>query len=158
MLFGIMKFNGYLRVCIGEVVGLQFICWFLCYLFFKKGYQLLDFYLIVSVDQVCVGQISIKQKINKFMYNEEFCVNVIDGGYFELVVFYEMFLGYDYFVVNCILQFQELLCMIGVLDIFEGWVDFELEGKVFVVIVFIGSFIEVIFQRDWIFKYFIRKC
>ncbi|KAG8511772.1 Protein kinase C eta type [Galemys pyrenaicus] len=118
---GTMKFNGYLRVRIGEAVGLQPTRWSLRHSLFKKGYQLLDPYLTVSVDQVRVGQTSTKQKTNKPTYNEEFCANVTDGGHLELAVFHETPLGYDHFVANCTLQFQELLRTAGASDTFEGW-------------------------------------
>lgn len=118
-----MKFNGYLRVRIGEAVGLQPTRWSLRHSLFKKGYQLLDPYLTVSVDQVRVGQTSTKQKTNKPTYNEEFCTNVTDGGHLELAVFHETPLGYDHFVANCTLQFQELLRTAGASDTFEGWVS-----------------------------------
>lgn len=118
-----MKFNGYLRVRIGEAVGLQPTRWSLRHSLFKKGHQLLDPYLTVSVDQVRVGQTSTKQKTNKPTYNEEFCANVTDGGHLELAVFHETPLGYDHFVANCTLQFQELLRTAGASDTFEGWVS-----------------------------------
>lgn len=120
---GTMKFNGYLRVRIGEAVGLQPTRWSLRHSLFKKGHQLLDPYLTVSVDQVRVGQTSTKQKTNKPTYNEEFCANVTDGGHLELAVFHETPLGYDHFVANCTLQFQELLRTAGTTDTFEGWVS-----------------------------------
>ena len=123
MTSGNMKFNGYLRVRIGEAVGLQPTRWSLRHSLFKKGYQLLDPYLTVSVDQVRVGQTSTKQKTNKPTYNEEFCANVTDGGHLELAVFHETPLGYDHFVANCTLQFQELLRTAGASDTFEGWVS-----------------------------------
>lgn len=154
---GTMKFNGYLRVRIGEAVGLQPTRWSLRHSLFKKGHQLLDPYLTVSVDQVRVGQTSTKQKTNKPTYNEEFCANVSDGGHLELAVFHETPLGYDHFVANCTLQFQELLRTAGTSDTFEGWVDLEPEGKVFVVITLTGSFTEATLQRDRIFKHFTRK-
>ncbi|XP_011535259.1 protein kinase C eta type isoform X6 [Homo sapiens] len=154
---GTMKFNGYLRVRIGEAVGLQPTRWSLRHSLFKKGHQLLDPYLTVSVDQVRVGQTSTKQKTNKPTYNEEFCANVTDGGHLELAVFHETPLGYDHFVANCTLQFQELLRTTGASDTFEGWVDLEPEGKVFVVITLTGSFTEATLQRDRIFKHFTRK-
>ncbi|KAL6057526.1 hypothetical protein STEG23_023070, partial [Scotinomys teguina] len=119
---GTMKFNGYLRVRIGEAVGLQPTRWSLRHSLFKKGHQLLDPYLTVSVDQVRVGQTSTKQKTNKPTYNEEFCANVTDGGHLELAVFHETPLGYDHFVANCTLQFQELLRTAGASDTFEGWI------------------------------------
>lgn len=118
-----MKFNGYLRVRIGEAVGLQPTRWSLRHSLFKKGHQLLDPYLTVSVDQVRVGQTSTKQKTNKPTYNEEFCANVTDGGHLELAVFHETPLGYDHFVANCTLQFHELLRTAGASDTFEGWVS-----------------------------------
>lgn len=112
-----------MRVRIGEAVGLQPTRWSLRHSLFKKGHQLLDPYLTVSVDQVRVGQTSTKQKTNKPTYNEEFCANVTDGGHLELAVFHETPLGYDHFVANCTLQFQELLRTASTSDTFEGWVS-----------------------------------
>ncbi|NXU50678.1 KPCL kinase, partial [Turnix velox] len=116
-----MKFNGYLKVRIGEAVGLQPTRWSLRHSLFRKGYQLLDPYVTVSVDQVRVGQTSTKQKTNKPTYNEEFSATVTDGHQIELSVFHDTPIGYDDFVANCTLHFQDLLRSAGSSDTFEGW-------------------------------------
>ncbi|NXG50609.1 KPCL kinase, partial [Psilopogon haemacephalus] len=154
---GTMKFNGYLKVRIGEAVGLQPTRWSLRHSLFRKGYQLLDPYVTVSVDQVRVGQTSTKQKTNKPTYNEEFSATVTDGHQIELSVFHDTPIGYDDFVANCTLHFQDLLRSAGPSDSFEGWVDLEPEGKVFVIITLTGSFTEGTLQRDRVFKNFTRK-
>uniref|UniRef100_A0A8C3B4B5 C2 domain-containing protein n=1 Tax=Cairina moschata TaxID=8855 RepID=A0A8C3B4B5_CAIMO len=118
---GAMKFNGYLKVRIGEAVGLQPTRWSLRHSLFRKGYQLLDPYVTVSVDQVRVGQTSTKQKTNKPTYNEEFSATVTDGHQLELSVFHDTPIGYDDFVANCTLHFQDLLRSAGPSDSFEGW-------------------------------------
>lgn len=120
---GAMKFNGYLKVRIGEAVGLQPTRWSLRHSLFRKGYQLLDPYVTVSVDQVRVGQTSTKQKTNKPTYNEEFSATVTDGHQIELSVFHDTPIGYDDFVANCTLHFQDLLRSAGPSDSFEGWVS-----------------------------------
>lgn len=120
---GAMKFNGYLKVRIGEAVGLQPTRWSLRHSLFRKGYQLLDPYVTVSVDQVRVGQTSTKQKTNKPTYNEEFSATVTDGHQIELSVFHDTPIGYDDFVANCTLHFQDLLRSAGPGDSFEGWVS-----------------------------------
>uniref|UniRef100_A0A8D0GY87 C2 domain-containing protein n=1 Tax=Sphenodon punctatus TaxID=8508 RepID=A0A8D0GY87_SPHPU len=120
---GGMKFNGYMKVRIGEAVDLQPTRWSLRHSLFKKGHQLLDPYIAVSVDQVRVGQTSTKQKTNKPTYNEEFSAPVTDGRQLELAVFHDTPIGYDDFVANCTLRFQELLHMTGSADNFEGWVS-----------------------------------
>ncbi|XP_074854776.1 protein kinase C eta type [Carettochelys insculpta] len=152
-----MKFNGYMKVRIGEAVDLQPTRWSVRHSLFKKGYQLLDPYVAVSVDQVRVGQTSIKQKTNKPTYNEEFCTPVTDGGLLELAVFHDTPIGYDDFVANCTLHFHDLLHTMGNTDSFEGWVDLEPEGKVFVAITLTGSLTEGTLQRERIFKNFTRK-
>ncbi|XP_035756064.1 protein kinase C eta type, partial [Egretta garzetta] len=109
------------------------------------------------VDQVRVGQTSTKQKTNKPTYNEEFSATVTDGHQIELSVFHDTPIGYDDFVANCTLHFQDLLRSAGPSESFEGWVDLEPEGKVFVVITLTGSFTEGTLQRDRIFKNLTRK-
>ncbi|NXV72953.1 KPCL kinase, partial [Atlantisia rogersi] len=116
-----VKFNGYLKVRIGEAVGLQPTRWSLRHSLFRKGYQLLDPYVTISVDQVRVGQTSTKQKTNKPTYNEEFSATVTDGQQIELSVFHDTPIGYDDFVANCTLHFQDLLRSTGPSDSFEGW-------------------------------------
>ncbi|KAJ6658005.1 hypothetical protein lerEdw1_001664 [Lerista edwardsae] len=118
-----MKFNGYMKVRIGEAVGLQPTRWSLRHSLFKKGHQLLDPYITVSVDQVRVGQTSTKQKTNKPTFNEEFCAPVTDGRQLELAVFHGTPIGYDDFVANCTVHFHELLHTTGASDSFEGWVS-----------------------------------
>ncbi|XP_007434105.1 protein kinase C eta type-like [Python bivittatus] len=152
-----MKFNGYMKVRIGEAVGLQPTRWSLRHSLFKKGHQLLDPYITVSVDQVRVGQTSTKQKTNKPTYNEEFSAPVNDGRQLELAVFHGTPIGYDDFVANCTVPFHDLLHSTGSSDSFEGWVDLEPEGKVFIAITLSGSFTEGTLQRDRIFKNFTRK-
>uniref|UniRef100_A0A670XMT3 Protein kinase C n=1 Tax=Pseudonaja textilis TaxID=8673 RepID=A0A670XMT3_PSETE len=152
-----MKFNGYMKVRIGEAVGLQPTRWSLRHSLFKKGYQLLDPYITVSVDQVRVGQTSTKQKTNRPTYNEEFSAPVNDGHQLELAVFHGTPIGYDDFVANCTVPFHDLLHGTGSSDSFEGWVDLEPEGKVFIAITLSGSFTEGTLQRDRIFKNFTRK-
>lgn len=126
---GAMKFNGYLKVRIGEAVGLQPTRWSLRHSLFRKGYQLLDPYVTISVDQVRVGQTSTKQKTNKPTYNEEFSATVTDGHQIELSVFHDTPIGYDDFVANCTLHFQDLLRSAGPSDSFEGWVSSHLKEK-----------------------------
>ncbi|NXU65451.1 KPCL kinase, partial [Horornis vulcanius] len=116
-----MKFSGYLKVRIGEAVGLQPTRWSLRHSLFRKGYQLLDPYVTVSVDQVRVGQTSTKQKTNKPTYNEEFSATVTEGHQIELSVFHDTPIGYDDFVANCTLHFQDLLRSAAPSDTFEGW-------------------------------------
>uniref|UniRef100_A0A8D2KQN8 C2 domain-containing protein n=1 Tax=Varanus komodoensis TaxID=61221 RepID=A0A8D2KQN8_VARKO len=120
---GTMKFNGYMKVRIGEAVGLQPTRWSLRHSLFKKGHQLLDPYIAVSVDQVRVGQTSTKQKTNKPTYNEEFSTAVTDGCQLELAVFHGTPIGYDDFVANCTVRFHDLLHGPGSSDSFEGWVS-----------------------------------
>uniref|UniRef100_H0VF32 protein kinase C n=1 Tax=Cavia porcellus TaxID=10141 RepID=H0VF32_CAVPO len=110
-------------------------------------------------DRLRVGQTKPpKQKDQQaHVQRRKFCANVTDGGHLELAVFHETPLGYDHFVANCTLQFQELLRTASTSDTFEGWVDLEPEGKVFVVITLTGSFAEATHHRDRIFKHFTRK-
>ncbi|XP_053330856.1 protein kinase C eta type [Spea bombifrons] len=154
---GTMRFNGRLRLRIGEAVGLQPTRWSMRHSVLKKDSYLLDPYITINVDECRVGQTSVKHKTNKPTYNEEFGVTVSDGSKVELAVFHETSIGYDNFVANCNLSFHELLRSCGPSDCFEGWIDLEPEGKVFVAITLIGSITEGMLQDGRLIKHFTRK-
>ncbi|XP_043930422.1 protein kinase C eta type [Protopterus annectens] len=135
-----MKFNGYLKLRIGEAVGLQPTRTSQRHSFFKKTSALLDPYIAINVDECRIGQTRTKLKTNKPTYNEEFCINVTDGNKLELAVFHDTPIGYDDFVANCLLKFEDLLNSGN--ESFEGWMNLEPEGKVFVVINLTGSFVD----------------
>uniref|UniRef100_A0A8C9WNL5 Protein kinase C n=1 Tax=Scleropages formosus TaxID=113540 RepID=A0A8C9WNL5_SCLFO len=98
---------------------------------------LLDTYIALNVDDSRVGQTSTKQKTNSPAWNDEFVTEVHDGRRIELSVFHDAPIGYDDFVANCIIQFEDLL-QNGSRH-FEDWVNLEPEGKVYVVIDLSGS-------------------
>ncbi|XP_075470954.1 protein kinase C eta type [Ascaphus truei] len=153
-----MRFSGSLKLKIGEAVGLQPTRWSQRHSVFRKGPCLLDPYVTINVDECRIGQTSIKLQTNKPTYNEEFCVTVTEGSKMELAVFHETPIGYDDFVANCSLSFEELLkTTSGASDSFEGWLELEPEGKVFVVITLIGSFIEGTLRDGKILRHFTRK-
>ncbi|KAM8921590.1 protein kinase C eta type [Pelodytes ibericus] len=152
-----MRFNGSLKLKIGEAVDLQPTRWSLRHSVFKKGSSLLDPYITINVDECRVGQTSIKHRTNKPTYNEEFSLTINEGSKMELAVFHDTPIGYDDFVANCSLSFHELLKSCGPSDCFEGWVDLEPEGKVFVVITLIGSITEATLQDGRLLKHFTRK-
>ncbi|XP_053553269.1 protein kinase C eta type [Bombina bombina] len=158
MATGTMRFSGSIKLRIGEAVGLQPTRWSLRHSVFKKGLFLLDPYMTINVDECRVGQTTTKHRTNKPTYNEEFCLTVTEGIKMELAVFHSTTIGYDDFVANCTLSFQELLKSCGQADSFEGWVDLEPDGKVFVVVTLMGSFIEGGTLRDGrLLKRFTRK-
>ncbi|XP_030070303.1 protein kinase C eta type isoform X1 [Microcaecilia unicolor] len=154
---GTMRFNGYIKLKIGEAVGLQPTRWSLRHSVLKKGSSLLDPYIMVNVDECRIGQTSIKHRTNKPTYNEEFNFSVTDGHRVELAVFHDTPIGYDDFVANCILFFKDLLKSMDSSDVFEGWVDLEPEGKVFVIVSLTGSFTEGTLPDGRLFKHFTRK-
>ncbi|MEQ2177078.1 hypothetical protein GOODEAATRI_000107, partial [Goodea atripinnis] len=88
---------------------------------FNKAPQTLDPYIMVKVDDFKVGQTHTKQKTNMPTYNEEFCLNVNDGKQIELAVFHDTPIGYDDFVANCTIQFEDLIKTSNTGDTFEGW-------------------------------------
>ncbi|XP_006261688.4 protein kinase C eta type [Alligator mississippiensis] len=151
-----LHFTGCMKVRVGEAVGLQPTRWSLRHSLFKKG-QVLDPYVALSVDQVRVGQTRTKQRTSRPTFNEEFSAAVSAGRQLELAVFHDTPLGYDDFVAHCSLPFADVLRGAGPAGCFEGWVDLEPEGKVFVVITLTGSFTEETLQRERIFKHFTRK-
>ncbi|MBN3307728.1 KPCL kinase, partial [Amia calva] len=136
-----MKFNGYLKLRIGEAVDLKPTTFSLRHsVLFNKSTFLLDPYIVVKVNEVKIGQTHTKQKTNRPTYNEEFSHNVHDGKKVELAVFHDAPIGYDDFVANCTIQFEDLIQTSNTEETFEGWVDLEPEGKVYIVISLTGSF------------------
>uniref|UniRef100_A0A8C9V3C8 Protein kinase C n=1 Tax=Scleropages formosus TaxID=113540 RepID=A0A8C9V3C8_SCLFO len=137
-----MKFNGYLKLRIGEAVDLKPTTFALRHsVIFNKTLPALDPYIVVKVDECKIGQTHTKQKTNTPTYNEEFSLNVNDGKKMELAVFHDAPIGYDDFVANCTIQFEDLRSP-GMEETFEGWVDLEPEGKVYIVISLTGSFVD----------------
>ncbi|KAM4540973.1 protein kinase C eta type isoform 1-T1 [Fundulus diaphanus] len=136
-----MKFNGYLKLRIGEAVDLKPTTFSTRHtVIFNKAHQSLDPYIVVKVDDYKVGQTNTKQKTNMPTFNEEFSLNVNDGKQIELAVFHDTPLGYDDFVANCTIQFEDLIKTSNTGETFEGWMDLEPEGKVYVLITLTGSF------------------
>lgn len=118
-----MKFNGYLKLRIGEAVDLKPTTTSLRHaVMFNKANQTLDPYIIVKVDEYKIGQTHTKQKTNMPTYNEEFSVNVNSGKQLELAVFHDAPIGYDDFVANCTIQFDDLMKSTNREESFEGWV------------------------------------
>ncbi|KAJ8411719.1 hypothetical protein AAFF_G00153570 [Aldrovandia affinis] len=136
-----MKFNGYLKLRIGEAVDLKPTTTSLRHsVMFNKTSVPMDPYILVKVDEYKIGQTHTKQKTNTPTYNEEFCLNVNDGKEIELAVFHDAPIGYDDFVANCMIHFEDLIKTSNTEETFEGWVDLEPEGKVYIVISLTGSF------------------
>lgn len=126
-----MKFNGYLKLRIGEAVDLKPTTFSLRHsVIFNKTSPSLDPYIVVKVDEYKIGQTHTKQKTNTPTYNEEFSLNVSDGKKLELAVFHDAPIGYDDFVANCTIQFEDLIKTSNMEDTFEGWVSIE-TGRVF---------------------------
>uniref|UniRef100_A0A8C1SW55 Protein kinase C n=1 Tax=Cyprinus carpio TaxID=7962 RepID=A0A8C1SW55_CYPCA len=138
-----MKFNGYLKLRIGEAVDLKHTTTSMRHaVMFSKVNQTLDPYIVVKVDEYKIGQTHTKQKTNMPTYNEEFSVNVNNGKQVELAVFHDAPIGYDDFVANCTMQFDDLMKSTNREESFEGWVDLEPEGKVYILVSLTGTFIE----------------
>uniref|UniRef100_A0A8C8HGM2 Protein kinase C n=1 Tax=Oncorhynchus tshawytscha TaxID=74940 RepID=A0A8C8HGM2_ONCTS len=154
-----MKFNGYLKLRIGEALDLKPTTFSLRHsTMFNKTAPTLDPYIVIKVDEYKIGQTHTKQKTNMPTYNEEFCLNVNDGKHIELAVFHDAPIGYDDFVANCTFQFEDLMKTLNTEETFEGWVDLEPEGKVFILITLNGSFIDDdATGKAKVFKQFNRK-
>ncbi|KAG7462655.1 hypothetical protein MATL_G00187080 [Megalops atlanticus] len=131
-------FNGVLKIKICEALDLKPTAWSLRHAVGPKTQTfLLDTYIALNVDDSRVGQTSTKQKTNSPAWNDEFVTEVHDGRKIELSVFHDAPIGYDDFVANCIIQFEDLL-QNGSRH-FEDWIDLEPEGKVYVIIDLSGS-------------------
>ncbi|XP_065153392.1 protein kinase C epsilon type [Paramisgurnus dabryanus] len=135
-------FNGLLKIKICEALDLKPTAWSLRHAVGPKTQTfLLDTYIALNVDDFRVGQTSTKQRTNSPAWHDEFVTEVHDGRKIELSVFHDAPIGYDDFVANCTIQFEELLHNDS--KHFEDWIDLEPEGKVFVIIDLSGSSSEV---------------
>ncbi|XP_043111736.1 protein kinase C epsilon type isoform X1 [Puntigrus tetrazona] len=131
-------FNGLLKIKICEALDLKPTAWSLRHAVGPKTQTfLLDTYIALNVDDFRVGQTSTKQKTNSPVWHDEFVTEVHDGRKIELSVFHDAPIGYDDFVANCTIQFEELLHNGS--KRFEDWIDLEPEGKVYVIIDLSGS-------------------
>ncbi|XP_056620623.1 protein kinase C, eta, b [Triplophysa dalaica] len=133
-----MRFKGYLTLRIGEAVNLKPTHFSTRHTFQKKSH--LDPYIVVKVDNVKVGQTATKVKTDRPSFNEEFCPYISNGNELELAVFHSTSIGYDNFVSNYRIQFEDLLTSSNSRQTFEGWVNLEPEGSVYVFISLTGSF------------------
>ncbi|XP_063072835.1 protein kinase C epsilon type-like [Engraulis encrasicolus] len=135
-------FNGMLKIKVCKALDLKPTAWSLRHAVGVKSQTfLLDTYIALNVDDSRVGQTSTKQKTNSPAWNDEFVTEVYDGKKIELSVFHDAPIGYDDFVANCTIQFEDLLHNGS--RHFEDWIDLEPEGKVFVIIDLSGSSEEV---------------
>ena len=119
-----MKFKGHLKLRIGEAVNLKPTTYSLRHsVIFNKAPPSLDPYIVVKVDDFKVGQTHTKQKTNAPTYNEDFSVDVSDGKRVELAVFHETPIGYDDFVANCCIRFEDLIDASNSQESLEKWVS-----------------------------------
>lgn len=104
-------FNGQLKIKICEALELKPTAWSLRHAVGPKTQTsfLLDTYIALNVDDSRVGQTSTKQRTNSPAWNDEFTTEVHDGRRIELSVFHDAPIGYDDFVANCIIQFEDIL-------------------------------------------------
>ncbi|XP_017319445.2 protein kinase C epsilon type isoform X1 [Ictalurus punctatus] len=131
-------FNGLLKIKIIEALDLKPTAWSLRHAVGPKAQSfLLDPYIALNVDDSRVGQTSTKPKTNSPAWHDEFVAEVHDGHKIELSVFHDAPIGYDDFVANCTIQFEDLLQNSN--KHFEDWIDLEPEGKVYVIIDLTGS-------------------
>ncbi|KAL1254622.1 hypothetical protein QQF64_016851 [Cirrhinus molitorella] len=133
-----MKFNGYMRLRIGEAVDLKPTTYSTRHTFSKK--IVLDPYIVVKVDNLKVGQTDTKAKTNKPAFNHELCPYITNGKELELAVFHSTPIGFDDFVANYRIQLEELIRASNTRQTFEGWVNLEPEGSVYISISLTGSF------------------
>lgn len=131
-------FNGLLKIRIGEAVDLKPTPWSLRHAVGPRPQTfLLDPYIALNVDDSRIGQTATRQKTNSPAWHDEFVTDVCNGRKIELAVFHDAPIGYDDFVANCTIQFEDLL-QNGSRH-FEDWIDLEPEGRVYVVIDLSGS-------------------
>lgn len=120
-------FNGLLKIKICEAVSLKPTAWSLRHAVGPRPQTfLLDPYIALNVDDSRIGQTATKQKTNSPAWHDEFVTDVCNGRKIELAVFHDAPIGYDDFVANCTIQFEELL-QNGSRH-FEDWVSRALPG------------------------------
>uniref|UniRef100_A0A8B9WW57 C2 domain-containing protein n=1 Tax=Bos mutus grunniens TaxID=30521 RepID=A0A8B9WW57_BOSMU len=103
-------FNGLLKIKICEAVSLKPTAWSLRHAVGPRPQTfLLDPYIALNVDDSRIGQTATKQKTNSPAWHDEFVTDVCNGRKIELAVFHDAPIGYDDFVANCTIQFEELL-------------------------------------------------
>lgn len=103
-------FNGQLKIKICEALELKPTAWSLRHAVGPKTQTfMLDTYIALNVDDSRVGQTCTKQKTNSPAWNDEFTTEVHDGRKIELSVFHDAPIGYDDFVANCTIQFEDIL-------------------------------------------------
>ncbi|KAF7252648.1 Protein kinase C epsilon type [Varanus komodoensis] len=103
-------FNGMLKIKICEAVNLKPTAWSLRHAVGPRPQTfLLDPYIALNVDDSRIGQTSTKQKTNSPAWNDEFVTDVCNGRKIEMAVFHDAPIGYDDFVANCTIQFEDLL-------------------------------------------------
>ncbi|XP_077350687.1 protein kinase C epsilon type-like isoform X1 [Festucalex cinctus] len=129
-------FNGQLRIRICEALDLKPTAWSLRHHAAAAGASargfLLDTYAALNVDESRVGQTCTRTRTNSPAWHDDLSAEVRDGRAIELAVFHDAPIGYDDFVANCVIRFEDLLQ--GGSQHFEEWVDLEPEGKVYVII------------------------
>ncbi|XP_051955037.1 protein kinase C eta type-like isoform X2 [Xyrauchen texanus] len=135
-----MKFNGYLKLRICEAVDLKPTTFSTRHTFQRKVHM--DPYIIVKVDNVKVGQTATQSKTNKPTFKDEFSPYISNGKELELAVFHSTQIGYDDFVANYRIHLDELIKTSNTRQTFEGWVNLEPEGSVYISVSLIGSFID----------------
>lgn len=120
-------FNGLLKIKICEAVNLKPTAWSLRHAVGPRPQTfLLDPYIALNVDDSRIGQTSTKQKTNSPAWNDEFVTDVCNGRKIEMAVFHDAPIGYDDFVANCTIQFEDLL-QNGSRH-FEDWVSVRAVG------------------------------
>ncbi|XP_065113274.1 protein kinase C, eta, b [Paramisgurnus dabryanus] len=133
-----MRFKGYLRLRIGEAVNLKPTTFSTRHTLPRKSH--LDPYIVVKVDNVILGQTETKIKTNRPTFNDEFCPYISNGKELELAVFHSTPIGYDDFVANYRIQLEDLLTSSNSRQTFEGWVNLEPEGSVYITLSLTGTF------------------
>lgn len=134
-----MRFTGSLKVRVGEAVDLKPTSAATRHVaaFGKTGLGLnlhlgahasLDPYVVVKVDERAVGQTHSKPRTNAPTYNEEFSACVDRAERLEFAVFHESPIGYDDFVANCTINFEDLRKGSSPEETFEGWVSACVRG------------------------------
>ncbi|CAN0255479.1 unnamed protein product [Lampetra fluviatilis] len=125
-------FSGSLRVRVRGAVALRPTPWSqrLSLSPRAQGTTLLDPYVAVNVDETRIGQTQTRSRSNDPRWDEEFWTEVHNGRCIQLAVFHDTPLGYDDFVADCTLSFDELLQRGD--THFEQWLDLEPEGRVWV--------------------------
>lgn len=107
-----MVFMGFVKFMVLEVIDLKLV------MLVQRRVKFIDLYVFVYVDDVYIVQMFLKLKILMLIWNEEFESEIENGEILGIIVFYNVIMLFDLFLVNLFVFLEEIIK----LGIFDIWV------------------------------------